>query len=666
MPVSDSIFGSPKYNRKKGAIIMEISILREQETIRYAAEELQKYVSRVSPELLASDRACIRLGLLEDFGLSDADVKAPTLDDVIDADIQNGSGYIAGSNPRSVLMGVYRYLHSAGCAWPRPGADGEYIPQRDLGRHSFRFREKAAYPFRGQCIEGALSFEMVMDTIEWLPKVGMNLFVLQHVVPYFCMTRWYEHTGSTVKADEHYSYERIRDFLVPLELQIKKRGLQLHSMGHGFFFEPWGIHVLRKGLQYPLPDEVRELLALVNGKRDYIQGYPNHTQMCLTNPKARQPVIRWLVDYLKAKPYIDYLHVFLNDAPNNQCECDNCRPIRASDLYLLFLNELDAALTEAGISTRIAFCIYIETLWPPIMQKLNNPDRFVMNVSSTNRSYSIPISAERYGEPLPPYRKNDFRMKNDFSLTLSFADAWKPVFDGPKYLTEYYLFTDHYFDPGYFQVSKLIYDDVNVLRDAGFLGIKSIQTQRSFSPNGLPSAVMAASLWNPQVDFDAVAEEYFSGCYGADASAAMEYLKNITKLFDPCALRPSDSIVSQDTIDDGKQIAESWLRRPASIARLKSIAACVDTFRPTVEKNCLTDEPCRRKSWEVLRFHGDYCKKLADLYVTMAESGTQAAGEKLESMVDWLSHMEDEFAPQFDLFLFQRRMRQYLKKLETI
>ena len=31
----------------------------------------------------------------------------------MDIDIKNGSGYIAGSNPRSILMGVYKYLKSA-------------------------------------------------------------------------------------------------------------------------------------------------------------------------------------------------------------------------------------------------------------------------------------------------------------------------------------------------------------------------------------------------------------------------------------------------------------------------------------------------------------------------------------------------------------------------
>ena len=43
-------------------------------------------------------------------------------------------------------------------------------------------RKKADQPFRGQCIEGAVSYENVRDTIEWLPKVNANLFMIQQIV----------------------------------------------------------------------------------------------------------------------------------------------------------------------------------------------------------------------------------------------------------------------------------------------------------------------------------------------------------------------------------------------------------------------------------------------------------------------------------------------------
>ena len=120
---------------------MNIIVKREEQTVYYAKEELMRYLKKVYNKALESDIE-ISLGLLEDFNLDTSDVDDTFYDDVIDIDIKNGSGYIAGSNPRSVLQGVYQYLKSMGCMWVRPGIDGEYIPQCDIENHSFKYRKK--------------------------------------------------------------------------------------------------------------------------------------------------------------------------------------------------------------------------------------------------------------------------------------------------------------------------------------------------------------------------------------------------------------------------------------------------------------------------------------------------------------------------------------------
>jgi len=103
---------------------MRIDLLRENATIRYAGEELAKYVGRMcgldcdlrlAPIRAAEESACIQLGLYEDFGLQAPQSNAPDLDDAIHIEVVHGSRVIAGRNPRSVLLGVYRFLEEAGC-----------------------------------------------------------------------------------------------------------------------------------------------------------------------------------------------------------------------------------------------------------------------------------------------------------------------------------------------------------------------------------------------------------------------------------------------------------------------------------------------------------------------------------------------------------------------
>src|SRR5690606_36931864 len=93
------------------------------------------------------------LGLGTNLGLGHAvEVPDPALDDAIAIDVHAGGGIIAGANPRSVLLGVYRFLTEVGCRWVRPGAEGEIIPRRDVAALSAKLQEKPSYRHRGICI----------------------------------------------------------------------------------------------------------------------------------------------------------------------------------------------------------------------------------------------------------------------------------------------------------------------------------------------------------------------------------------------------------------------------------------------------------------------------------------------------------------------------------
>ena len=68
-------------NYKKVRLQMKIKIVRDTQTLRYAAEELLKYLKMMTPELDgeitvgAYDKSAMNLGLLADFGLSDEGVQ---------------------------------------------------------------------------------------------------------------------------------------------------------------------------------------------------------------------------------------------------------------------------------------------------------------------------------------------------------------------------------------------------------------------------------------------------------------------------------------------------------------------------------------------------------------------------------------------------------------
>ena len=125
--------------------MFKVNKISSHSAIDYAAEELRKYLRMMMPECgnieIKYDPEAkdgFRLGLMQDFGLDVSDVEEPDLDDILYIDTDTEGGIISGSNPRSVLLAVYEYLRRNGCRWLYPGADGEYIPLKEIEPVKYR------------------------------------------------------------------------------------------------------------------------------------------------------------------------------------------------------------------------------------------------------------------------------------------------------------------------------------------------------------------------------------------------------------------------------------------------------------------------------------------------------------------------------------------------
>ena len=92
---------------------MIIRTNHREETAAYAAEELKKYLDMMcagfctgieyADDAKAEDGA-ILLALMSELSLPTPEVKDPVTDDILYIDVKNGSGVIAGSNIRSILL----------------------------------------------------------------------------------------------------------------------------------------------------------------------------------------------------------------------------------------------------------------------------------------------------------------------------------------------------------------------------------------------------------------------------------------------------------------------------------------------------------------------------------------------------------------------------------
>src|SRR5690349_10214486 len=277
---------------------IQLVVADEHPTIQFAAAELQRYLGQATgqpveildPGTIGHTTPTLWLGLAQHVPGAvlppTADQADARFDDAISIATEAGNGIICGSNPRSVLLAVYRYLHVLGCRWVRPGADGEFIPAVDLAQAGVHVAEAPSYRHRGICIEGAVSYEHVRDLIDWMPKVGLNAYFVQFREGFTFFDRWYSHMGHPTDQTSRFTVEQARALVGQVADEAKKRDMIYHAVGHGWTCEPFGIAGL--GWEYPpepVPPEAVQYLALVKGKRELWEGIPLNTSLCYSNPE---------------------------------------------------------------------------------------------------------------------------------------------------------------------------------------------------------------------------------------------------------------------------------------------------------------------------------------------------------------------------------------------
>ena len=504
--------------------------------VDYAAEELKKYLRMMMPrcgEILISyapeAKDGFRLGLMEAFGLDTSEAEVPDLDDIIHIDADKNGGIIAGNNPRSVLLAVYRYLTINGCRWLFPGVDGEFIPIKDI--EPVQYHKMADSRYRGQCNEGAESQQAMLETIEFTPKLGMNTYMLEFDIPKAYYDWYYNHTYNEMNREpEPINADTVLQWKRACEVEIAKRGLQFHDIGHGWNAEAFGISSVDgwvKDENNPIPEEARQYLALINGKRDLFKGVALNTNFCMSNPEARAIVTKAVCDYAQANPHVTYLHVWLADYQKNHCECDTCRTKRPSDWYVVFLNDIDEELTKRELATRIVFCVYSDTAYEPTCEYIKNPARFTMLMGAISRSYTYSVEKDPKVGELKPFVLNKSDRLDTMEEYIVRADLWRKFAPCNSFAYEYHFWKHQFYAPGTLCFAKRVCEDVISYQDNRFNGIIQDCSQRSFFPNGFSFYCYGQKLFDHSLTYEELEKDYFTHAYGDQWELALEYLRTV-------------------------------------------------------------------------------------------------------------------------------------------
>ncbi len=593
------------------------------EPMTFAAAELSGYLGR----MLAGEggELSISLGIKAD--------KEKGLPDWFSVELGPEGGSIVGNNARSVLLGAYDCLRRLGCRFLAPVKGCEAVPAITRQALSLSYEHRASFYHRGVCIEGADSRENVLDFIDWLPKVGYNSFFLQFKSPNIFYARWYEHRGNPLREPEPFTRLDALAWMEEAEGELKRRGLLLHKVGHGWTGEVLGQEAQSwDAAPEPLAEDRRPLAAQVDGQRGLWKGVPANTNLCFCNGEAADAFAALVADYAKENPNMDYLHVWLADEYNNVCECEGCRQTTPSDQYVELLNEIDRRLTAEGLGTKLVFLLYQELLWPPVQARLTNPERFVLMFAPISRTFERSYQVGGELPPIPPYTRNRIILPTSLDENLAFLRGWQGQFAGDGFVYDYPLGRAHYGDFGYVKLARVISGDVKRLRELGLNGYVSCQELRAGLPNFFPNYALGRTLMDESADVNQLMEEYFSAAYGEDWPVVADHL------FQLSSLSSTDYVNGKGERRDGETV-----RRMEDARKLcLDFAAVLDRHRGP--------EGWATPFWELLDYHRDYVLKLSRALCRLAQGEAERAGESWAAFRDLICERERELQPWLDVY----------------
>ena len=584
---------------RKIKLVMNNENTKEQETLFFAARELQKYLRKscngdfpiIPVEKMDTTEDTIYLGI--DISGKLPEVKSKRLDDAINISVKDYVGIIEGDNARSVLLAVYRFLKEVGFYFLRPGDDGEIIPQI-TDKCDVSVCEVPSNRHRGICMEGTIYQENLFDIIDWLPKVGLNSYFTQFKFPKVFLDRYYK-----VRHGVELTNAEMLSLMTLVTKEIEKRSLLYHAIGHGWTCEAFGVEGISWD-QYNGPELTKEqldMMALVDGERKLFTNIPTNTNLCYSNDKVRDKITNDVVNYCKQHSEIDFLHFWLSDGYGNTCECENCKGHRLSDFYVMMLNEIDAKLTAANLDTKIAFLIYCDLLWAPREVKFNNPDRFLLMFAPISRSYSAPFDISVSGTT-KEYSINKNEMPLDVPENLAYLYEWQKVFDGDGFDFDYHFMWDHYYDFSYMGVSEILHADICNLKKLNLNGLINCQLQRVFLPTGLGMHTTAQTLWDTSVKFDDIVDEVLSNEYGKNYKKVKNYLWDLHKYGCSKGVRGEENL----TTDENKE-------------KLLKTIDIINNFKATIDENIVSAESdIQKKSWQGLMYHGKLYQAMLNYY----------------------------------------------------
>ncbi|HEU4632286.1 MAG TPA: DUF4838 domain-containing protein [Gemmatimonadaceae bacterium] len=468
---------------------------------RLAAGELARYLERITGARFpiaasAAGRAPIVLRVARDSGSGEEGYTIAVRGDTL---------LLTGGSGRAVLYAAYDLLARLGCQWLAPQLDfyegaAEVVPRAPtlVYAPAGDVVERPAFAIRKLDVEEGLSHdtESLRRIVAWMPKLRYNTLQVPMDYQGRGRVRW----------------DAWREALTP---ELDRRGLLIEVGGHGY---------------------QNYLNADMEGGRLFAehpdwfgqdaQCRPSRAEHLVFNtesPDAVRYVIDNVIRYLRAHPEIDIFDFWPPDGAR-WAECEDWAAFGTpEDRQAKLVNQVAAALREAGIPTRLEIIAYAHAKLPP--QTVALDPSVLVDFCPIGQNFHVQID--------DPAGHNN-------AIYVDAIHHWRQRFRGDIGLYSYYR--------KYAWRSRPVVIPHYLQHDFQWYAGVPLQAASTYAEPGdwytyeVNHYLFGQLAWNPWVDVDALLDRMTRARYGGAwqaARAALVTLEDVVRVYGAIPYSPS-------------------------------------------------------------------------------------------------------------------------------
>jgi hypothetical protein len=384
------------------------------EPVRFAAEELARYVAQISgAALLITDT--VQTGLVPvHLGINLAQA-GPLPEPKAGYDgyrlvVAPDRIVVSGDNPRAVLYGVYDLLERLGCRWYYPTIDPQ-DPEIVPTAATVELDELAvseASPFKHRVCHPSsmiynLRVEDALAQVDWAAKARYNVML-------FLLTGPAMHAGSDAAVDgapaqaleagevapppalqsEREFWDATAEYETSgVAAALRRRGMLLEGPNHCMLYL----------LPNSLFDEHPDWFGTAGLDEPRVPQGALGPEFCWSNEEAAAAFTDNCVRWLAANPHIDVFSCAPNDG-GKACKCARCDAVSSSDRYAVLMNLLMAKIRAAGLPVELEILGGYDPVLDPPSPGLLDP-QIRVHWAHWGRPHD-----QAYGDPDYPLRDN--------------------------------------------------------------------------------------------------------------------------------------------------------------------------------------------------------------------------------------------------------------------